>query len=108
MPHHVNEKAWAEMATGIVNEHCIPRAQKVADACNEQSAEADHPGHYLGEPTTDEEKRGYRVGTEGNPDKTAKNFDFRATVITATYPAMADNARNNRLVSNFHLAEGEE
>jgi hypothetical protein len=100
-----NEAGLDEMLSGIVHRVLEPRAKAIADACNEQSAAAgDHVGEYQGKSTTDEEKRGYRAGTEGG--KPLEKHDYRATVITATYPAMADNARHNRMVENFHLAEG--
>jgi hypothetical protein len=96
-----NENNLDAMLRGVVNLVLVPRAQAIADACNEQSAaSSDH-----GERTTDEEKRGYRAGTEG--EKPLRKHDYRATVITATNAAAADNARHNRMVENFHLAEGQ-
>jgi hypothetical protein len=96
-----NEGNLDEMLKGIVSNVLVPRCQAVADASNEQSAASDD--HQPD--TTDDEKRGYRVGTEG--EKPLRKHDYHATVITATVPAMADNARHNRMVENFHLAEGQ-
>jgi hypothetical protein len=83
-------------------------ADRIASACNDESSAAEHPGTYMGLPTNDEEKRGYRAGTEGEPSKTLKQGSYRATVITTTMAAMADNARHNRLLENLHHAEGDE
>ncbi|MUL44469.1 hypothetical protein FZI85_17240 [Mycobacterium sp. CBMA293] len=47
---------------------------------------------------------GYKVSVEG--DDPLKKHDYRATVITATPEAMNDNAKHNRLVAEFHQAEG--
>lgn len=100
-----DHKGWEETLTGIVNEHLVPRAEAVAKACNDQSA--DDGGHQ--ETTTEEERRGYVASVDDSKGgKVLQDGTFRATVITATYPAMADNARTNRLVNNFHLAESEE
>lgn len=101
MPLKHNMAAWGELVAGVVDSECVPRAQAIADACNEGSRGADD--HK--ETTTDEERAGYRVGTEGS--KQLEDHSYRATVITATYPAMADNARNNRLVNNFHHGESQ-
>jgi hypothetical protein len=92
MPFKINEEGWKEMAREIVNKHIVPRMERVADACNEQDG------------LTEED--GYRVGTEGSGEQLQKH-DERATVITATAAAMRQNAKNNTLVKNFHLAGGE-
>jgi hypothetical protein len=84
--------AWQVMLAGIVNTEGHRRMTRVADACNEEAGLGDD---------------GYKVGVEGNPSKTLKEDDFRATVITSTTAAIHDNAVNNRLVQNFHLAGGE-
>ena len=103
-----NEYGWEYIEKQVVDNWCEPMAEKIAERCNEESSEAEHPGFYHGEPTTDEEKRGYRAGTEGTPGKRLHHNEYRATVVTATYPAMADNARHNRLISNLHIAENVE
>ena len=90
------QQAWNDLARDVVERWARPAAEKIAAACNEESANAEHPVR-----TTDEEKRGYRAGTEG-PSKTLKKGVWRATVITATNAAMADNARHNRLVNHCH------
>jgi hypothetical protein len=103
-----NRAGWRAVEMAAVEGWAVPMSDKIAEQCNEESAEAEHPGHYEGKPTTDEQKRGYRAGLEGEASKTLKQGRYRATVITTTYPAMADNARHNRLISNLHLAEGGE
>lgn len=103
MPFEVrmNPAAWADIERQAIEKWAIPATEKIAAACNEQSV-ADG-GHQ--EATTEEERAGYRAGTEGDPSKTLDEGSYRATVITATNPAKADNARNNRLVNNLHIAE---
>jgi hypothetical protein len=97
-----NEGNLDAMLRGIVKNVLEPRAEAIASACNEASAaSADHD-----ERTTDDEKRGYKAGTDGA--KPLRKHDYHATVITTTYAAMADNARHNRMVENFHLAEGQD
>jgi hypothetical protein len=103
-----NRAGWRFVEMAAVEGWCRPMADKIADQCNEESEQAEHPGYYAGKPTTDAEKRGYRAGTEGVASKTLHQGRYRATVITATVPAMADNARHNRLINNLHLAEGGE
>jgi hypothetical protein len=100
-----NRAGWWMVEKQAVEGWAVPMAERIAERCNEESEAAEHPGHYRGEPTTDAEKRGYRAGTEGNPSKTLRQGRYRATVITATVPAAADNARHARLISNLHLAE---
>jgi len=95
-----NHRGWDDLLADVVENECVPRAHKVADACNDASA-AD--GAHAAT-TTDEERRGYKVSVEGS--KPLQRRKWRATVITATNPAKADNARHNRLVSEFHRAEG--
>jgi hypothetical protein len=103
-----NRSGWRFVEMAAIEGWAVPTSEKIAEHCNEESAEAEHPGTYGGKPTTDAEKRGYRAGLEGEPSKTLHQGRYRATVITTTVPAMADNARHNRLISNLHLAEGGE
>lgn len=101
MPLQWNEGGLDAMLTGIVHDVLEPRAQAIADASNDQSdADASHDSR-----TPSEERRGYRAGTEGG--KPLEKHNYRATVITTTTAAAADNARHNRMVENFHLAEGD-
>lgn len=105
---HWNTEGWRDIELQGVQNWARPMCEKIAEKCNEESAEAEHPGFYRGQPTTDEEKRGYRAGTQ-TPSRVGWQLhkrSYHATVITATKPAMADNARHNRLVNNLHIAEG--
>jgi hypothetical protein len=106
---HFNIEGWRQIEREVVIKWSRPTAEKIAAKCNDESAAAEHPGTYHGEPTTDAEKRGYRAGTQ-TEDRVGwqlhKRF-YRATVVTATEPAMADNARHNRLINNLHIAESE-
>lgn len=99
---HWNMKGWNGLVAEVVDKDLVPRAEVIAAACNDESeSSSDHK-----DSTSTEERRGYRAGTEGS--KTLEDHSYRATVITATYAAMADNARNNRLVNNLHHAESVE
>jgi hypothetical protein len=102
-----NRAGWAIVEKLAVEGWCRPKADEIADKANEESEAAEHPGHYRGQPTTEEEKAGYRSGTEGNPSKVLHEGNYRATVITATVPAMADNARHARLISLMSTAESD-
>lgn len=83
-----NPDAERELAKRFIATEGVARMQRVANACNAQAGLKD----------------GYRVSIEGsNP---LIKHDFRATVITATAAAIRDNAKNNTLVKNFHLASG--
>jgi hypothetical protein len=102
-----NRAGWEIVEREVIKKWAQPAAERIADACNEESAAAEHPGMYNGQPTTDEEKRGYRAGTE-TADRVGWQLhkrSYRATVVTATYPAMADNQRHNRLINSLHWAE---
>lgn len=92
MPWVFHEEGWLEIKKQIVESVLVPRMQRVAEASNTEAGIED----------------GYRVGTEGDPEKQLRLHDWRSTVITATAEAMVDSARNNTLVNNFHLAGGEE
>lgn len=129
-------EAWDELVTGVVQRWAVPRAEEIADACNEHVlAEA---AKSLQEPESDdsatvyrtnadrvradmakararanrrishieppEGKRDYMVSVEGSNPLNLK--DYRATVIAVTDRAKIDNARNQTLVRNFHLASG--
>lgn len=100
-----NRSGWRFVEMAAVDSWCRPMAERIAEKSNEESAAAEHPGHYEGKPTTEFEKRGYRAGTEGEASKHLHQGNYRATVITTTIPAMADNARHSRLISNLHVAE---
>lgn len=100
-----NRSGWRFVEIAAVEGWAVPMSERIAAKCNEESEAAQHPGHYHGEPTTDFEKRGYRAGLEGEASKTLHQGRYRATVITTTVPAMADNARHSRLISNLHVAE---
>lgn len=83
-----NADGWDEIVKEVINEVAVPRMKRVADASN---AGLDRPG--------------YLVSTEG--DNPLQKRDYRATVITATEDAMYDNAKNDTLLKNFHLAGGD-
>lgn len=95
-----NRAGWAEVERQVVANWARPKAEAIAAACNEQSsASGEH------DPATDdEERRGYRAGTQGDSNL-LREGDYRATVITTTYAAMADDARNSRMINNLHIAE---
>ncbi len=78
---------WDAVAKQVVDSEGVDRMQRVADAAN---AHLDRPG--------------YKVSVEGA--RPLRKRDYRATVITATEDAKYDNAKNNRLVSEFHRAGG--
>ena len=82
--------AWDALVKEVIATEGVARMSKVADACND----------FLDE----EWKGGYMVSIEG-PNPLAKH-DYKATCITANWGAIADNAKNNRLVQNFYLAGG--
>ncbi|OYN80422.1 hypothetical protein [Mycolicibacterium sphagni] len=83
-----NRPAWSELVAEVVKTEGVRRAEAIADACNSGSGLGDG---------------GYKAGTEGDPSKVLQKGGFRATVITATDAAMADNAAHNRLVQNLHV-----
>lgn len=83
-----HDKGWDEVVKKVIDDEGVPRMQRVADMSNA----------YI-------ETDGYKVSTEG--DKQLGKRSFRATVITANLEAIEDNAHNNRLIQNLHLAGGE-
>ena len=131
-------EAWDELVTGVVNRWAVPRAEEIADACNEQVRAAaekalstvetpdtttDYPtkadkrraemrqeriraNRRLAHMEPPEGKRDFMVSVEGSDPLNLR--DYRATVIAVTDRAKAENARNNVLVKNFHLASGGE
>lgn len=84
----VNKAGWQALARQIIDTEGVRRMRQVADGCNNSL-----------------ERDGYLVSVEGDDPLTQR--DYRATVITATGEAQADNAKNNTLLSNFYRAEGD-
>lgn len=82
-----NHAGWNQVVQEVINTVGVPAMQRVADACNQ--------GAGLGD-------GGYMVSTEGSDPLQLR--DYRATVITVTDGAKADNAKNNRLIDNFYQA----
>lgn len=95
-----NRAGWAEIERQVVENWARPKAEAIAAACNDESSAS---GDHLPE-TEDEERRGYRAGTQGDSNL-LREGDYRATVITTTYAAMADNTRHSRMINNLHIAE---
>lgn len=87
----LDKEALQELIIQIVDEECVPRMRRVAAACNANL------NLSAGE-------KGYMVSTEG--DKPLTKHSYRATCITAGAEAIIDNAHNNTLVQNFHIAGG--
>lgn len=81
-------EGWDKVVEHVIETEGVPRMNRVADAANEH---LDRPG--------------YKVSTEGG--KPLQRRSYRATVITATEDAMYDNAKNQRLISEFYRAGGE-
>jgi len=79
-------EAWDAIVKEVVSTKGVEAMTRVADASNASAGIDD----------------GYRVSVDGG--KPLEKHDYRATVITATGEAMRDNAKNNTLVNNFHLA----
>ena len=85
-------RAWSAMNKKIVDEKLVPKAKAIAEQCNSEAGLTDD---------------GYIAGTESYDGGPAlRQHGYRATVITRSWEAQHDNAVNDRLVSNFHLAEG--
>ncbi|QRY51732.1 hypothetical protein [Mycolicibacterium septicum] len=78
----LNRKAINTIITEAIDKVAVPRMQEVADRCN---------NHI--------DSEGYMVSVEG--DDPLDKRDYRATVITADAKAMMDNARHDRLVTEF-------
>lgn len=89
-----NKAGWNQIVKQVIETEGLDRMQRVAEACNLELVEHDH-----------DDAEGFRLSTEG--DDKLDPSDYRATVITATAPAMAHNARHNTLVNHFHLAGGD-
>lgn len=85
--HH--KAGWNQVVKEVVQNDLVPRAQRIADACNAADGTDD----------------GYRVSVEGDGEKLSKH-DYHATVITATAEAIRKNAANNTLVNHFHTGAG--
>lgn len=83
-----HQQGWDDIAEQVIETEGVDRMKRVADAANENL-----------------DRDGYKVSVEGGDP--LRKRDFRATVITATADAMYDNAKNNRLVSEFHRAGGQ-
>ena len=86
-----NAEAWNELLTGVVNSWARPKAETIAAAANQGILASDN----LPSAST-EGLRDYMVSTEGS-DPLNKG-EYRATVITVTNRAKADNARRNTLI----------
>lgn len=89
-----DEDGWNDVVKEIITESGVPRMQRVADACN------------ASDELTDGE--GYAVSVVGPEGKQLDQHDYRVTVITKTNQAMRQNARENTLLKNFHLAAGDD
>lgn len=103
MPLEMNKAGWDQLLKGIVRDHLSPRAERIAAACNDD-LRADMPEWASEGAQAD---GGYRAGTEGDPAEQLHKRDYHATVITANYEAMHDNAVHNTLVNNLALGEGQ-
>lgn len=79
---------WNALVKEVIATECVPRMQRVADACNDA--------------LDDEWAGGYMVSVEGPRPLTKR--DYIATCITANWGAIVDNAAHDRLVQNFYLA----
>lgn len=99
MPFTMDPAGWDAIVKEIVEKQCMPRAEAVAAACNE-NLQGSSPATGR-----DQHPPGYEASLQGNPSKTLREHDWHATVITATNEAAADNARNNTMVNNFYHAE---
>lgn len=91
-----HQRGWNEVVEHVIDTEGVKRMKRVADACNAALVADKHDTSH-GE--------GFKVSTEGDDPLTKRNY--RATVITATAPAMAHNAKHNTLVKSLHLAGGE-
>ena len=79
----MNRKGWDQLIKQVVDERLEPAAQAIAADCNSAAGIED----------------GYRAGTEG--ELSLRVRDYRATVITATWEAIRDNAKHNRLINGL-------
>ncbi|AID58828.1 hypothetical protein PBI_GAIA_8 [Mycobacterium phage Gaia] len=80
----INSKKWSQIVKEVIDTTGVEFMQGVADRCN----------NHL------ENGKGYLVSVEG--DDPLNKRDYRATVITASKEAMRDNAKHDRLISEFH------
>jgi hypothetical protein len=87
----LNKDELNKLIIEVVDSECVPRMARVAAACN--------AGLEL-----DEGQKGYMISVEG--DEPLTKHSYRATCITAGAAAIIDNAHNNTLVQNFHVAGG--
>jgi hypothetical protein len=97
MPIEFNQEHWDELVKQVVTNECVPRMDRLAGVCNSSLRGRDRPFNPVG----------YVVDVKVPGGKTLEDHDYRATCITATTQAMADNAENNTLVMNFHQAGGD-
>lgn len=123
-----NEAGWDQIIKEAVEKHLVPRAHKVADACNldlilsairrrnrsrdgiihdarEYNAVADDPAQRIADVG-----KGFVVGDEvvdgPNEGEPLRKRDYRITVITGSAAAMRLNAKHHTLLK--HLNEGAE
>jgi hypothetical protein len=100
-----NRRGWEEIEKQAVDGWARPKAEQIARACNETLEGPSDSGNESTEET--QNPPGYFAGTEGQPGRQLRKGSYRATVITATNEAAADNARNNTLVNHLYIAEHE-
>lgn len=102
------EEGWDSVVRQVIQNKCVPMMETVAADANRVSG-LEGGGTEI-DPLTGHEKPkdkapGYEAGTEGLGTQLYRR-DYRATVITATNPAMHDSAVNNTLLNTFYAAEG--
>lgn len=79
---------WNEVVKTIVKQRLAPAAEDIAARCNSAAGISD----------------GYQAGTEGAGEKQLKRRTWRATVITANWEAVRDNAKHDRLIGNLNVS----
>lgn len=93
----LNMKNIEKVAQQVLLTEGVERMRRVKDAANNSLMhETEGEAGATGED--------YQLSVEGKKRLRRKDM---VTVITTTAAAMRDNAANNTLVNNFHLAEGE-